>query len=93
MQPLVQTLAREFSEGLHAYLTEAQMQAVVERNQAETAPGACHSHDFCDANMVLYEVFLRHGMDPAAEGGMDLYGALWDKVWNMAKGRDFRIAG
>ncbi|MBS0499410.1 MAG: hypothetical protein JSR74_03680 [Proteobacteria bacterium] len=85
MQTLVDTLAREFSEGFHAYLTEVQMQAVVERNRAETAPGACHSHDFCDANMVLYQVFLRHGMD--------LYGALWDQAWNLAKGWDFRIAG
>lgn len=91
MQPLLKTLAREFSEGLHAYLTHAQMQAVVERNRAETAPGACHSHDFCDANIVLYEVFLWHGMDPVAEGGMDLYGALWDQAWNLAKARDFRI--
>ena len=93
MQPLVETLAREFSEGLLDYLTEEQMQAVVERNRAETVPGAGHSHDFCDANMVLYEVFLRHGMDPAAEGGMDLCRALWDEAWNLAKERDFRIAG
>jgi len=35
--------------------------------------------------MVLYQVFLRHGMD--------LYGALWDQAWNLAKGWDFRIAG
>lgn len=93
MQPLVDTLAREFSEGLHAYLTEEQMQAVVERSRVETAAGACHSHDFCDANMVLYEVVLRHGMDPVAEGGMDLYDALWDQAWSLAKARDFRIAG
>ena len=43
------------------------MQAVVDCNHAETAPGTCHSPDFCGANMVLYEVLLRHGMDPAAE--------------------------
>jgi hypothetical protein len=53
MQSLIETLAREFSEGLHDYLIEEQMQAVVERNRAERAPRACHSHDFCDANMVL----------------------------------------
>ncbi len=39
--------------------------------EAETAaPGVCHSHDFCDDNMVIYAAFLRHGMDPASEGGM-----------------------
>ena len=41
---------------------------------------------------VLDPVFLRHGMDPAAEGGMDCYGEQWDQAWNLAKGRDFRIA-
>ncbi|WP_119967236.1 hypothetical protein [Simplicispira lacusdiani] len=77
-QPLVDTIAHEFSEGLHAHLTAEKMQAVVERNRAETAPRACQSHDFCDASMALYEVFLRYGLDPAAEGAMDLYGVLWD---------------
>lgn len=66
MQPLVDTIAHAFSEGSHAYLTEEQMQAVVERNRAETAPGACHLHDFCDNRTTLDEVFLLHGMDPAA---------------------------
>ena len=90
--PLGDAPASEFSEGLGAYLTEEQMRAVVERNRAETALGACSSHDFCDANMVLYEVFLQQGMDPAAEGDMDRYSALWDQAWNLAKKRDFRIA-
>lgn len=53
----------------------------------------CHLHDFCNANVVIYEVFLRYGMDPAAKGGMDYYGVLWDQAWNLAKSRDFRIAG
>ena len=74
---MVETLARELSEGLHTCLSEAQMQVDVEHNRAETAPGECHSRD---ADMVLYEVFLRHGMDPAAEGVMDLYRALWDQA-------------
>lgn len=92
-QPLVDTIAHEFSEGLHAYLAAEKMQAVVERNRAETAPGACQSHDFCDASTALYEVLLRHRLDPAAEGTMDLYGVLWDQAWSLATGRDFRIAG
>lgn len=39
--------------------------------EAETAaPSVCHSHDSCDANMVIYAVFLRHGMGPASEDVM-----------------------
>lgn len=93
MQTLIDTLAREFSEALHAYLTREQMQAVVERSPAETLAGVCHSHDFCGTNVVIYEVSLRHGMDPAVEGGMNYYSALWDQAWNLAKSRYFRIAG
>jgi hypothetical protein len=92
MTPTADALALEFSQGLHACLGPEQMREVVERNRAETAPGVCHSHDFCDANMVLYEVIMRHGMDPVSEDGMEGHGALWDQAWNLAKSREFQIA-
>lgn len=91
MTPSVQTLALEFSQGLHAYLTPEQMIEVVLRNRAETSPNICHSHDFCDANMFLYDVFMKYGMDPAEEGGMERWGDLWDRVWNLAKSKEFQI--
>jgi hypothetical protein len=69
----------------YACLTEEQMQAAIERNRVERAPGACHSHDFCDANLTLDAVFMRRGRD--------LYGALWAQARNLAKRRDFRVAG
>jgi hypothetical protein len=93
MMPTADTLAFEFSQDLHACLGPGQKRKVVERNRAETAPRACHSHDFCDATMVVYAVFLRHRMDRASEGGMELHGALWDQAWNLAKSRDFRVEG
>ena len=73
MTPTIETLALEFSQRLRNYLTEEQMVDVVRRNLAETSPGICHSHDFCDANMFLYDVFMKYGMNPVEEGGMDLY--------------------
>lgn len=91
MTPSVESLASEFSQSLHALLTSEQMALVIARNLAQTRPGICHTHDFCDANVVLHDVFLAHGMDPADEGGMEKWGALWDAVWNLAKTREFRI--
>ncbi len=91
MTSTADTLALEFSQGLHDCLGPEQMRKVVERNRAETAAGVCHSHNFCDANMVIYAVFLRHGMDPASEGGMELHSVLWDQAWNLTKSRDFRV--
>lgn len=91
MKPTAETLALEFSQGLHAYLTPEQMSEVVERNKNEADPHICHSHDFCDANMFLYDVFKKYGMDPVAKGGMDKWADLWNNAWNLAKARGFRI--
>lgn len=69
------------------------MREVVERNRAEMAPRACHSHDFCDVNTVDYAVFLRHGTDPVREEAMERQRALSEQAWNLASARDFRVEG
>ena len=91
MTPAAETLAFEFSENLRSYLTEEQMAEVVRLNHSETATGICHSHDFCDSNMFLYDVFIKYGIDPVEEGGVYRWSNLWNRVWNMAKASEFRI--
>lgn len=93
MKLTADALALEFSQDLHACLRSEQMREVVARNRAETAPSVCHLHEFCYANVVIYAVFLRPGMDPASEEGMERHGALWDQAWNLARSRDFRVEG
>ena len=93
MQITVQSLALEFSHALRSELSAEEMRVVIQRNRAQLSPNICHSHDFCDANMVLHAVFLQHGMDAADEGGMDRWGELWDHAWNMAKAEEFLISG
>lgn len=90
MTPTAETLALEFSQGLRSCLTAEQMAEVVRLNLAEDSPGICHSHDFCDANMVLYEVFMQYGMNPVEEDGLDRWGDLWDRSWNLAKAAGFK---
>jgi hypothetical protein len=92
MKPTAETLALEFSQGLHAYLTPEKMSEVVERNKNEADPHICHSHDFCDANVFLYDVFKKYGMDPAAKGGMKKWADLWNSAWNVAKANNFRVS-
>ncbi len=41
--------------------------------------------------MVLHEVFIKYGMDVADEGGMDHWGELWDRAWNLVKAHEFQI--
>lgn len=85
----VELLAKEFSEALKLQLTSDEMREVLYRNRSETDPRICHTHDFCDPNVVLHEVFSRYGMDIADEGGRDRWGALWDDVWSKAKSAEF----
>ncbi len=86
-----EVLALEFSQSLRALLTPTQMSQVILRNVQDGDPAICHSHDFCDANVVMHEVFLSHGMDPADEGGAEKWGPLWDNAWNLAKASGFQI--
>ena len=87
----VEDLAREFSERLKQTLSAEELNELVLRNRIETTPNICHSHDFCDANMLLHEVFIRHGMDIADEGGRERWGELWDAAWNLSKSREFWV--
>lgn len=41
--------------------------------------------------MFLYDVFMKYGMNPVEEGGLDRWGDLWDRAWNMAKAAEFKI--
>ncbi len=64
---------------------------MVLRNRRQRKAHICHSHDFCDANMVLHEVFMRYAMDITVEGGTERWGQLWDETWNVAKANEFRL--
>lgn len=89
MNVSIETLAREFSHSLSSELSPDEMNELVQKNRSEENPGICHSHDYCDANVVLHEVFMKHGMDVADEGGRERWGELWDATWNFAKSNDF----
>lgn len=91
MVMLSEQLAKEFSDGLKRILSSTEIAEVVRRNRVETSPNICHSHDFCDANMVLHEVFMNHRMDIADEGGRERWGSIWDTSWNLAKSKDFWV--
>jgi hypothetical protein len=58
------------------------------RNERETDPGICHSHDFCDANEVMLEAFKvfiagDDVMTGIVTGDRDTV-SLWNKAWDYA---------
>ncbi|WP_313952526.1 hypothetical protein [Accumulibacter sp.] len=88
-QDRIETMAIEFSAKLKRWLSREQIKKVVSRNRDEDEPNICHSHDFCDANMALHDVFMKHGMDVTAEGGVSRHCQEWHDVWQLAKQKQF----
>ncbi len=79
---------------LKTWLSPEEMQEVVCRNEGEHDPTICHSHDFCDANMAMHEVFMSHGMDVTDEGGVDRFGQKWGRGLAVREGEallDMRV--
>jgi hypothetical protein len=86
----VPELAHEFSRILRDWLTEDEIEQVIERNAEFDDPAVCASHDFCDANMAMYEAFeniMGHPIDTRKKADA----SVWDKAWNMAKASNFAV--
>lgn len=85
---MARALALVFARQLAAVLSAEDFAEVCKRNRVAES-GVCHSHDFCDANMVMARAFLVvTGM--AVDTQRDEDCVLWSQAWRiaMAKGLD-----
>lgn len=84
-------LARAFGAGMQT-LSVSDFREMIDRNKTETDEGICHSHDYCDANMVMHEAFAetfgRDSLD-ATNGMTDEDIETWNDAWAIAKAADF----
>lgn len=80
--------AEKFVE-LLAEMGPVTMQQIAKRNAEETSPLVCHTHDFCDANMVMSEalgVAMGTGdVVPSEDDEATI--ELWNAAWEIAKKR------
>jgi hypothetical protein len=97
-------LADTFVVVLREWLSPGELREVRVLNAQEAHSGVCHTHDFCDANMAMYEAFVRHGlamresdMDPEYVATAEIVGGgpdhpiddeVWGAAWDIAKARD-----
>lgn len=87
-------LANEFSSVLRCWLTREEMREVQTRNASMTYTNCCASHDFCDANMAMWEAFrVVFGRESdvggdSKESEADI--AIWNCAWDRAKKQGFR---
>lgn len=92
----IEPLARKFSTFLAEAIGEESIREAVDRNRSQKHSGICHSHDFCDANMVMEsafeEVIGRSQFN--AEGHISEEDMrLWNAAWDLAKEREFFLYG
>jgi hypothetical protein len=91
MTDKTEALARRFTDLLLKEVGPNRMQQIVRMNDVETHPGICHSHDFCDANMPMYDAFCEVvGREPDLDSDADT--ALFNEAWDQAKAKHFKTA-
>ena len=85
-------IGKMFVKCLKNVINEHQFEEVRSRNWDETVQDTCHSHDFCDANVVMTRAFHICGFcTPADISEPDLEKAkgrateLWNSAWEEAK--------
>lgn len=82
-------IAMLFSYELRRALDECELKIVVFENEREKNPAICHSHDFCDANMLMHSAFVAVvGHEPDLMND-DLN--IWNAAWDLAKKNKFII--
>ena len=86
---LTHRLADEYSRIIRDWLRPQELAEVLRRNK-NLEPGACATHDFCDANVAMEDAFtivLNHDFNPASIGDVTLWsscrklgmGAAWKR--------------
>lgn len=89
------SLALAFATALHDELGEDMMKRVVQLNVEEKSEGVCHSHDFCDANVLMLEAIGKLcGLENEeaihdAQLDADPDNKLWNDAWSLAKEAGF----
>lgn len=76
-----QKMAVIFKRLLLAEVGEKNFESIFLLNDQEADPRICHSHDYCDANVVMAQAFSEvfgFDVDSQNEGHADVWNAAWD---------------
>lgn len=87
-------IANKFSELLLEEIGKEKLDEVVSLNKEEENDDICHSHDFCDANVLMAEAFAAVGIDldkdfPAILQNKEILD-IWNQAWALAKSNEFK---
>jgi hypothetical protein len=77
-------LALSFADALRDEIGDDDYAEVCARNATEEYARFCASHDFCDANMVMFDAFNTEiGWDMDLDNDEDT--AVWNEAWELAR--------
>ena len=90
---LTKLVAGEFIAVARERLTPHELALANARNQGDVLKGqvgACHTHDFMDANEAMAEGFVRAGVVKSSEmAAHEAYADLWNEAWTLARESKF----
>jgi hypothetical protein len=78
----IQRIADDFDTRLKTALGDVDYAQALQDNATETKDGICHSHDHCDANMVMADAFehvMKRKPVVSNQRDADLWNVSWDK--------------
>lgn len=88
--PSPHLLAIEFTRGVVEALGPKNFDEARRRNDAETNPSVCHTHDFTDPNVLMGNAFEKVvGRADRVDDEDDA--ALWSEAWRIAQGARFDL--
>ena len=79
----VTLLSIAFSAGLKRELRDDQLIKMIALNREEADDKICHSHDFCDPNVIMMEAFkecFQRSLDLTDPDQMDLVNKAWERA-------------
>lgn len=92
----INRLAEAFTKHVRAFFwddsiedTNDDFMLVLERNAAEPDPAICHTHDFCDANMLMAAAWQECFPHEAFCLQNTFHTELWSAAWQQAKAAEF----
>lgn len=80
-------LAVRFGKLLRQNMTDKEYRLAIHRNRTEKDNLVCHSHDFCDSNMVMFDALVSLGVDKRGLSRLmctpGIINTLWVEAWNI----------
>jgi hypothetical protein len=80
----LQLVAKNFAKLLRKEIGEENFQEVLRLNATPEYRDCCASHNFCDANLLMWAA-LGHEEDDAIDPKDEEQTIFWNDAWNLAK--------